>query len=93
MVYEGNGLIYELVNDRKVARDVVYASLTAPTVVRCEVWIDDKLWDVVYAGAGGSHSWWTMAGGKLLPPPGLLPGQRLRIIVNNFAAFRIDWHD
>jgi hypothetical protein len=85
------GQPYRFRNDGDSPRDVGYASLTAPTVIRCEVRIDGELWDAVYAGAGGSHSWWTSAGGKLLPHQGLLPGQELQVTTDGPAAFRVDW--
>lgn len=87
-------VIYERKNEKDAALDVLYASITAPAVVRCEVRIDEDIVDVVYAGAGGSHSWWAQAGGKLIPiPNGLAPGKTLRILVSGPAAFRIDWYE
>lgn len=91
------GTLLELTNEREVPRDVVYASVTAREVVRVEVRVDDDLVDVVWVGAGGSHSWWTNGGGKLFPPDrfpnGLPPGSTLRVHSNGEAAFRIDWYD
>lgn len=97
MLYEtermDGGKLVDLTVAGEVTRDCRYASLTAPELVRCEVWVDGRLHDVVYAGAGGSHSWWTYGGGKLLPQQGLRPGQRLEILVDGPAALRVDWDD
>ena len=92
MIYERTnpGVIYEFTNDSELTADVDYASITAPAVVRCNVAIDGKIIETVFAGAGGSHSWWTAAGGKLLRH-GLTPGSRLTVEVSGHAAFRIDW--
>jgi hypothetical protein len=77
--------------------DVVYASVTAPGIVLCEISVDYALIEAVYVGAGGSHSWWTNGGGKLFPPDvlpnGLPPGCTLTVRVSGAAAFRIDWYD
>lgn len=93
MLYEtaGPGTLLDYRNKTDASQDINYASLTAPGVVRCEVRVDDDLIDVVYAGAGASHSWWAGAQGKLLPASGLLPGQHLQIIVDGPAALRIEW--
>jgi len=93
----GNGILVDVKNTTQSFWDVVYASITAPQVVECRVYVDDDLLDIVYAGAGGSHSWWTNGGGKLFPPDrypqGLPPGSTLRVEVSAEAAFRIDWYD
>lgn len=88
---EGAGVLLDITNDTAGHIDCSYASLTAPKVVCCEVRIEGRLHDVVYAGNGGSHSWWAQAGGKLLDHNGLDPGQRLTITVTGPAALRIDW--
>lgn len=89
--------LLEFKNDSDRPRDVVYASVTAREIVKCEILVDEELIDVVYIGAGGSHSWWTNGGGKLFPPDkfpqGLPPGSRLVVRANGCAAFRIDWYD
>lgn len=86
---DGDTLI-DHINETEAIQDVNYASLTAPSPVRCEVWIDDELFDVVYVNES-SHSWWTQAGGKFLPSQGLQPGQHLIVKVNAPAALRVDW--
>ena len=87
--------IVDVRNDGELARDVNYASITAPEVVKCELLIDDVVIEVVYAGMGSSHSWWTPAGGKFFPPyaapSGLRPGSRLVVRVDKECALRIDW--
>lgn len=72
--------------------DVMYASVTAPEIVHLRIFIDDELWESVYAGNGGSHSWWQNAGGKLLNHTGLDPGQTLRIECDGPCAVRLDWN-
>lgn len=60
-----------------------YASFSAALVVKCVVKrikpgpppVTEDV-DTVFAGAGGSHSWWDGAGGPLLDSP-LLPGEQL----------------
>lgn len=81
------GALFE-VEATKENQEVIYASITARTVVRCEVYLDDDLIDVVYAGAGGSHSWW--AGASAPMTPALKVGQKVKVIVDGPAAFRID---
>jgi len=88
---ESGGVLLDYTNDTEFMVDTSYVSLTAPRVVRCEIAVDGKPHDVVFAGAGGSHSWWTSAGGKFLPPQGLRPGQRLLVTVDGPAALRVDW--
>jgi hypothetical protein len=83
----GPGVICE-VTAEKQNQEVIYASLTAPAVVRCEVYLEDKLVDVVFAGAGGSHSWWAGASAPLVKI--MQKGQRLKVVVDGPAAFRID---
>ena len=88
-------VLVDYTHEKRIPRDVSYASLTAPQVVRCDVEVDGQVVDTVWAGAGGSHSWWTPAGGKFLPPDvapsGLAKGQRLRVIVSGPCALRLDW--
>jgi hypothetical protein len=89
-------VLVDHVNENDQAQDTLYASLTAPGVVACEVRVDDVLVDLVYAGNGGSHSWWAQAGGKFFPPSvghggGLVPGARLIVRVSGPCALRIDW--
>jgi hypothetical protein len=81
------GVICEVTAD-KDNQEVIYASLTAPSVVRCEVYLEDKLVDIVFAGAGGSHSWWAGASAPLVKI--LQKGQKLKVVVDGPAAFRID---
>lgn len=93
MLYEiaTGGVLLDHVNKTELSQDTSYASLTAPKVVRCVVTIDDEVIETVFAGAGGSHSWWTGAGGKLLPAQGLRPRERLVITVDGPAALRVEW--
>lgn len=101
MIYKSTAdekhLLVDYVHDQKLPRDVAYASLTAPKVVRCEIYVDGDLAELVYAGGGNSHSWWTPAGGKFLPPDaapnGLKKGQHLEVWVTGPCALRIDWVD
>ena len=89
------GEILRVKNTSEEPWDVVYASLTAPELVCLELFIDDVLVEVVYAGAGGSHSWWTQGGGKFIPqdyPNGLPPGSTLSAKVSGAAALRVDWY-
>ena len=89
----GGAVLVDLTNESSLPIDCSYACLTAPGIVRCEVVVDGKIHDVVFAGGGSSHSWWTTACGKLLPRQGLLPGLHLRITVSGPAALRIDWDE
>lgn len=96
MIYETGdegGVLLEYTHTGERNRDTQSASLTARGVVRCEVRVDNELIDVVYAGQGGSHTWWTMGGNKLLPIHGLFPGQTLKVTADGRAAFRIEWMD
>lgn len=97
MLCLGEGTILEVKNTSEYYWDVLYASITARVVIECKVFVDEDMIDLVYAGAGGSHSWWTNGGGKLFPPDiypqGLPPGKTLRVEVSTEAAFRIDWYD
>jgi hypothetical protein len=91
------GLIYEYTNTGAAPRNVRYASITAPGVVRCEVSVNSEVIEIVFAGQGGSHSWWQQAGGPLLPPDrfpnGLPPNSTLQIWSSGPAALRVDWYD
>jgi hypothetical protein len=92
-----NSAYWSFENDSRKPWDVVYASVTAPDIVLCQVFVDNELIEAVYVGAGGSHSWWTNGGGKFFPPDvlpnGLPPGSTLGVSVSGPAAFRIDWYD
>lgn len=88
--------IYEYTNDTDEVFEPRYASITARTVVACIVFVvapdgNTNVVDYVFAGNGGSHSWWKEAGGGLLKYP-LKPGYTLRVEVSGPAAFRIDWY-
>ena len=85
------GVVYSYTNDTDTSVEPRYACVTAPGVVECAVAVDGELVDKVYAGAGGSHSWWKEAGGGLLKFP-LKPGQTLTITLSGEGAFRIDWY-
>jgi hypothetical protein len=97
-IYEvgvAGGTLVDVANNKGKFRDVVYASVTAPVVARIEVYIGTVLVDVVYVGGGASHSWWTMGGGKLIPPDrfpnGVPHGSNLKITSTGAAVCRIDW--
>jgi len=81
-------LLFELTAERD-NQEVLYASVTAPSIVRCEVYLNDEIYDIVYAGAGGSHSWWAGAAAPLCRP--LTKGDKIRVKVSGPAAFRIDF--
>ena len=85
------GVLLDYTNDALVALDVSYASFSAPIPTRCEIYVGGVLWDAGYWGGGDSHSWWAGAGGKLLPPQGLKPNQRLVIKTGGQASMRLDW--
>lgn len=91
-VFKGSGLLFQWLND--TGRDWLpeYASITAPEVCGCSVKVDGSEVDFVYAGGGGSHSWWSAAGGRLIRYP-LKPGQTLSIETDADASFRIDWYE
>lgn len=88
---DGPGTVLEVTNDTDSYMDVLYASVTARKIMCLRVFIGDRLHDCVFAGAGGSHSWWMNAGGKLLDHNGLDPGETLKITCDGPCAFRIDW--
>jgi hypothetical protein len=95
MIVQGQRLIWR--NDTGKFADVLYASVTASHVVKCEVFIDDDLIDCVWAGGGGSHSWWGYGGiGKLVPPDrypnGIPAGKTLKLICSADAALRVDFY-
>lgn len=84
-------------NETNQPVDVLYASVTAKSVVECKVYINDDLIDCVWAGNGGSHSWWGYGGiGKLIPPDrfphGIPPGSTLRMNCSGEAAMRVDFY-
>jgi hypothetical protein len=89
---ESGGVIYEYTNDTEGPVQCEYACVTAPKVRRCVVKIDGRVVDIVFAGAGGSHSWWTAAGGRILPRT-LFPGSKLTVTLDGKGAFRIDWYE
>lgn len=88
-VYQGKGSLLKLKNTSKRYLDTNFACVSAPAPVCVEVRIDGRLHDCVYAQA--SHSWWTLAGGKLLDHNGLGPGETLEITSDGACALRIDW--
>lgn len=88
---EKGGLVLRKKNDSKVHIDANYASVTSPELVYIEVKIGKEVFDGVWVAPGSSHSWWTMAGGKLLDHNGLDPGETLEITSTGPCAFRIDW--
>src|SRR5678816_1434552 len=79
-------------NETDGHKDIDYASVTAPGPCYLEVRVfrDRKhpkvftVADAVYVSAGGSHSWWAGAHGKLLRR-GLQPGER--VLVQGTAEF------
>ncbi len=95
MIILGSRLLWKNEGDKHV--DVLYASVTAQKIVKCEVFIDDTLIDCVFAGNGGSHSWWGYGGiGKLIPPDrypnGIPQGSTLRMVCSDEAAMRVDFY-
>ena len=86
------GLVYEYTNQLETSVDIEYASFTAPIVTKCIITIDNNVVDTVWAGAGGSHSWWHLAGGRLLRYP-LKPKQTLKVVLSGIGAFRISWYE
>ncbi len=91
VLFGPHGGVLEIVNDEEVVREPRYACVTAPKIIACHVSVDGTLVDKVYAGNGGSHSWWKEAGGGLLKYP-LKQGQALKIEFSGECAFRIDWY-
>jgi hypothetical protein len=81
------GVLCEVVSE-KDNQEVIYACITAPGIVRCEVFLDNVLIDVVFAGVGGSHSWWAGASAPLVKP--MQKGQKLKVVVSGPSAFRVD---
>jgi hypothetical protein len=95
MIVTGMWLVWKNKTDKAV--DVLYASVTASKIVKCEVFIDDNLIDCVWAGNGGSHSWWGYGGiGKLIPPDryphGIPAGSTLQMKCSGDAAMRVDFY-
>lgn len=85
------GTVVDIKNDGKEHIDAVYASVTAPQLTFVEIIVDGETFDGVWVAPGSSHSWWTNAGGKLLPPNGVKPGGHLKITASGACAVRIDW--
>jgi len=81
------GTAWDYTNQSSASQEVVYASLTAPAVVKATVTLNGATVDIVYAGAGGTHSWWRGSSGGLLPMP-LAPGDRVVVSVSGPCAFR-----
>jgi len=88
---EEAGLVLELKNESKQYMDASYASVTAPDICYVEILINDIPFDGVWVRE--SHSWWTNAGGKLLPIHGLPAGATLKITSSGACALRIDWNE
>jgi hypothetical protein len=84
--------IYIYKNDTEHVQHAEYAHITAPGIIQCDVLVDELLVDRVWAGAGGSHSWWTGAGGRFLPS-GLQPGQTVTVTLSGPGALRLDWYE
>ena len=91
VVISPGGGVYEAINNGDAVCECRYACLTAPKIVKAVVSVDGTVLDTVFAGNGGSHSWWQPAGGGLLKHP-LKIGQTLRIEFSDECAFRIDWY-
>ena len=83
------GTAWDYTNTTSVTQEIVYASLTAPAVVRCAITLNGTIVETVFAGAGGSHSWWRGSSSGLLAGP-LQPGDRVVVTVNGPSAFRAD---
>lgn len=89
----------DYLNETESPRDIDYASATAPgpcyiviEITRADAGHTRAIVDGVHVAAGGSHSWWTGAHGKLLRR-GLAVGERMRVIGTAPFAFRWDWMD
>lgn len=104
-VTEAPFVAVDYVNDTDRERDITYASATAPGACFVTVSVTRSrtkeargargatdVVDGVHVAAGGSHSWWSGAHGKLLAR-GLAPGERLRVSGTAPFAFRWDWSD
>lgn len=88
---KGGGIVLDVENKKAEHVDVVYACVTAPVLTYVEIIVDGVVFDGVHVSPGSSHSWWTNAGGKLLPVNGLPPKSRLIIKSSGPCAFRLDW--
>lgn len=86
---EKAGTLLKLKNSGDRHLDTNFACVSAPEMVKVEVRIDGRLHDCVYAQA--SHSWWTLAGGKLFDHNGIAPGETIEITADGACALRIDW--
>jgi hypothetical protein len=93
MIIEGKGALLEFTNKSEQFLDANYASLTAPGSAKLEIFVNGVLHDAVHINSGSSHSWWTQAGGKFLPPNGIAPGESLKIVSSAEVALRIDWNE
>lgn len=83
------GRVFEFKPDPdRVPQHINYASVTAPGIVRVEVRVSGKIVDVVYAGNGGSHSWWASGGGPLCEALGA--EDVLEVFASGKCAFRFD---
>ena len=90
---EGPGIAYRWRNDGREHMGCMFSCFTAKVVTECVIKVDEHIVDGIFAGAGGSHSWWFNAGGGLLRY-GLKPGQEIvvEIVEGGPAWFRIDWN-
>jgi hypothetical protein len=86
--------------DRYVA--IQCACVTAPNPVRCEVRLQSQqrafktvlgLVDIVYCGGNSTHTWWNQASHGLVPGGILKPGERVVVVCDGKAAFRMDIDD
>lgn len=86
------GVVFDHRNDTDAPVQPEYVEFTAPAVCCLQAYVDDTLVKKAWAGAGGSHSWWTAAGGRFLRYP-LKPGQQLRIVLSGEGAVSVDWYE
>jgi len=88
------GQLLELKNETAKPMDADFACVSAPEIVEVDVFVISRKGDKTHHDSvfvRESHSWWTRAGGKLLPASGLRPGESLLITTSGKAALRIDW--
>lgn len=94
MLYKSEeaGVVVDYTHEADAFTAVNYACVTAPQLAYVEVAVNDRILDGVWVGPGSSHSWWTMAGGKLLRFD-MRNGDRLIVTASGPVALRIDWDE
>jgi len=92
---DDSGVLLILKNETDKSIDADFACVSSPEITDVCVYVENRkgektLQDRVFVRE--SHSWWTRAGGKLLPPHGLRSGETLVVTTSGRAALRIDWN-